>query len=202
MRVTFSVIAICIAFFVIQVIFPGFTELMALTPTLAISGAYWQFLTYIFLHGGTMHIFLNLFVLVIFGPTVERRLGMLPYTALFLLCGFGSALLHIVLTNDPTTILLGASGSVFGVLTAYGFLYPKRWIIMFPGIPVPAILAVFLFAGMEIFFGVFGLQSGIANFGHLGGIVTGIIFMLIWKYTSRRSKAFEPFTAQVEYYWE
>jgi len=201
MRVTLAAVVICAVFFVLQLAVPGFTEFFALTPAVALSGAYWQFITYIFLHGSFMHIFLNMFVLIMFGPIVERKLGTYPYLALFFLSGLGSAFLHIAITQDSFTILLGASGAIFGILTAYGFLYPKNWIIMFPGIPIPAVLAVFLFAGIELFYGVSGLEAGVANFGHLGGILTGIIFMLLWKYT-RKSRAFEPFRANVEYFWE
>jgi len=189
MRVTMSIIVLCIAVFVVQIILPVFSDIFALTPVLALNGAWWQFVTYMFLHGDPMHIFINMFVLSMFGPIVERELGWKKYTALFILSGLGSAALHILLTGESTIMMLGASGGVFGILTAYGFLFPRNWIIMFPGIPMPAILAVFVFAGIELFFGVFGIEPRIANFGHLGGILTGILFMVALRFYRKRKKS-------------
>ena len=202
MRVTLSIIILCVVVFILQILVPGFTEFFSLTPVLALRGAWWQFLTYMFLHDPffMMHIFLNMFVLVIFGPIVEKALGWEKFLGLFLVSGLGSAVFHILLTGESAILMLGASGAVFGILTAYGFLFPKRWIIMFPGIPMPAFFAVFVFAGLELFFGVFGLEEGIANFGHLGGIVTGIAFMLAYKWNARRRKKMH--FGEFEWVWE
>ena len=148
-----------------------------------------------FLHGDEIHIFLNLFVLFIFGITVEKVLGARKYLTLFFLAGIGSSVIFLVITfalSSPADLLinmqipmLGASGAVFGIMAVYGFLYPRNWIIMFPGIPMPAIAAVFVFAGLEIFYGLTGSQPGIANWGHLGGILVGIIFILVLKYRKK-----------------
>jgi membrane associated rhomboid family serine protease len=201
MRITIFLLVANIAVFILQGFFPGFTQAFALTPAIAMEGAYWQFISYMFLHGGSLHIFLNMFVLIIFGFGVERALGTQKYLALYFISGLGSAFLHIFLTGESMIPMLGASGALFGVLTAYGFLFPKNWIIMFPGIPMPAIAAVFVFAGIEIFLGFSGLQPGVANFGHLGGIVTGIALMLIWKYTGRKKKKYLD-TKNFEFFWE
>ncbi len=198
MRVTVSLIIINFVFFVLQIFWQGFTEFFALTPVNALSGSAWQFLTYMFLHGSPMHIGLNMFVLLIFGMSVEHALGVRKYLFLYFVSGIGSAILYIMLTPASTTLMLGASGAVFGVLTAYGFLFPRNWIIMFPGIPMPAILAVVVFAGIEFFSGFFGLNPGIANFGHLGGIIAGVILMLYWKYIKREREKVESF----EFFWE
>ncbi len=198
---TLALLLANLAAFVLQLAVPGFTLLLSLTPNLAVSGAYWQFFTYMFLHGDPMHIFINMFVLMVFGQQVERQLGWKNLLVLYLVSGLGSAALHILLTGPSYVIMLGASGAVFGILTAYGFLFPKRWIIMFPGIPMPAIAAVFVFAGLELFLGVFGLEQGVANFGHLGGIVAGIGFMLVYKYKASRRKA-SGFGGDFEFFWE
>ena len=201
MRVTLAIIIACVAVFSLQMVVSGFSEAFALTPVDALNGSWWQFFSYMFLHGDPMHIFLNLFVLVIFGPLVEKHLGEERYLLLFILSGLGSAFVHILLTGESTVMMLGASGAVFGVLTAYGFLFPRNWIIMFPGIPMPAILAVFVFAGIELFFGVFGVEPGIANFGHLGGIVTGVLFMLVLKFMKKRHKG-RIGVDEFEWVWE
>ncbi|MBU0898627.1 MAG: rhomboid family intramembrane serine protease [Nanoarchaeota archaeon] len=186
-KVTISLIVINFVLFTLQIILGDwFTKLFSLTPALAFNGAYWQFFTYMFMHGSIMHVALNMFVLMIFGIRIEETLGKMNFIILYILAGLGSAGLYMLLTGFGSTVLmLGASGAVFGVLTAYAFLYPKEIIWIFPGIPLPAILAIVLLAGFELFSGLFGLQAGIANFGHLGGIIVGAIFMIIYKQIGR-----------------
>lgn len=174
------------------------TNYLALTPTLAISGFVWQFFSYMWLHGGGMHLGVNMLALIIFGPMVEERLGRRKFILLYILAGLGSAFLHLAITGISNIPMLGASGAIFGILAAYGWLYPKNWVVVFPGIPMPAIIAVFAFIGIELFFGVTGLESGIANWGHLGGLFTGIIFMLWWRRGQKTEKAFP----EMEFMWE
>ena len=80
-------------------------------------------------------------------------------------------------------------------------MFPKNIIFVFPGIPVPAIFAVVGFAALELFSGIFGLEPGIANFGHLGGIVTGVILMYYWKSRMRSSRKWRD-VRDFEYFWE
>ncbi len=195
MKITLILIGVIIAVYIAQNLVNGFTEQFALTPEKALKDQPWQFVTYMFLHGDEIHIFLNLFVLLIFGFTVERVLGVRKYLALFFLAGIGSSLVYLVVTaglSSPTEFLinmqipmLGASGAIFGIMAVYGFLYPRNWIVMFPGIPMPAIAAVFVFAGLEVFYGLTGSQPGVANWGHLGGIIVGVIFILILKFKKK-----------------
>ena len=202
MRITVSLIAANVVVFVMQALIPGFTEAFALTPDSAIAGLQvWQFFTYMFLHGSLMHITFNMFVLFMFGTVIEHSLGERKYIFLYLVSGIGAALLHVGLTGLSDVMMLGASGAVFGVLTAYGFMFPKNIIFVFPGIPVPAIFAVVGFAALELFSGIFGLEPGIANFGHLGGIVTGVILMYYWKSRMRSSRKWRD-VRDFEYFWE
>jgi membrane associated rhomboid family serine protease len=197
--VTITIIALNVLIFLLQRIFyPIFDEVFALTPSLALqNGWYWQFLSYMFLHGGIMHITMNMFVLLMFGVVIEQTLGSKRYIALYFISGVGSALLYMALTGISDVMMLGASGAIFGILTAYGFMFPKNIILMFPGIPVPAFFAVFGFAILELLAGMFGLEPGIANFGHLGGIVTGVILMSYWK-----RSAFKKNPREFEYFWQ
>lgn len=211
MKFTLSLVAINIVAFILQGIFgDAFTYSFSLVPAQAFSGAVWQFVTYMFMHGGIMHIAINMFVLLIFGGMVERELGWKKFLMLYFVAGIGSAFLYLGLTWVFTPIhllpgvalvpMLGASGAVFGILTAYAFMFPRRWIIMFPGIPLPAALLVVLFAIVELFSGVFGLDPGIANFGHLGGILFGFLLMLYWRYRKKKSRALE--LGDFEWVWE
>jgi len=189
-RVTIILLLANFAMFTLQLLWGDwFTELFSLTPSVFFQGAYWQMFTYMFMHGGIMHIFLNMFVLLIFGMRVEETLGWKKYIVMYILAGLGSAWLYMLLTGfNSAVIMLGASGAVFGVLATYAFVYPKDIIWIFPGIPMPAIAAIVVFTVIELFSGIFGLEPGIANFGHLGGIIVGFIFVLIYKYDKKRKK--------------
>lgn len=199
MRLTFILIALNISVFMLQLAAffmtsqPLVDAYFALTPDDALGGRYWQFLTYMFLHaavddsGGVIlgHIFINMLVLLIFGPLVESRIGWVWFLSVYLASGVFSAFFHIAFTGISDIQLVGASGAVFSIMAIYGLLYPKEWIWMMPGIPMPAILSVFVFAGMQIFFGFFGGQPNVAYFGHLGGIIAGAAFAIYWKYVRR-----------------
>ncbi len=198
MKVTFAIILIAIIVFGGQMALKGFSGEFSLTPEKALNGHPWQFFTYMFLHGDFFHLFLNMFALLIFGVQTENTIGRNRYIILFFASGIGSGVIYLLITYFATPAsllsiefsrqLLGASGAVFGVMAAYGLLYPRNWIIMFPGIPMPAIVAVVVFAGIEIFYGLTGMQPGIANWGHLGGLAVGVIFILYWKRKHRRPK--------------
>ena len=208
MRITIGLLVANASVFVMQIIFssfgPGFQQLFALTPELAVNSGYlWQFFTYMFLHGGMMHITFNMFILFMFGTVIEHSLGEKKYLTLYLVSGVGSALFYIVLMGISNVPMLGASGAIFGILAAYGFMFPKNIIFVFPGIPVPAILAVVGLAVLEFFSGIMGAQPGIANFGHLGGIVTGIMIMFYWKHTIKRNVSKSTSARrEFEYFWE
>jgi membrane associated rhomboid family serine protease len=185
-KATIAIMAACFAVLLLQVVFQDLTGIISLTPIQAFSGSYWQFFTYMFAHGSITHLGLNMLALLIFGTVMERVLGLKRYLILYFLCGLGSAAFHIALTGISDVPLLGASGAVFGVLTAYAFKFPKNIVIVFPGIPVPAALMVAFFAVFELFSGFFGLEPGIANFGHLGGILAGAAVMISWQKLDRR----------------
>lgn len=199
MKLTFQLILLNVVVFVLQLVIVGFTQFFGLTPSLALTGNFWQFLTYMFLHAPTyiLHIAFNMFVLLIFGPSVEDILGKTNFLILYLLSGIGSAVFHILLTGVSNTILIGASGSVFGILTAYAFLFPKNWIFVPPGIPVRGVYAVIILAAIEAVSGIFSLQSGIANFGHLGGIIVGVLAMLYLRHETRKQEV-----RDFEFFWE
>jgi len=179
--VTLAIMVACFAVFLVQVAYQPFTQLVALTPVLALSGMYWQFVTYMFAHGSITHLGLNMLALFIFGSIMERVLGKRRYVILYFVSGIVSALLHIVLSGVSDVPLLGASGAIFAVLTAYAFKFPRNIVFIFPGIPLPAALLVVFFAIFEFASGLFGFEPGIANFGHLGGILAGVLIMLYWR---------------------
>jgi len=150
----------------------------------------WQLVTYGFLHGSLMHLLLNLLALYMFGAEIERVWGARRYAVYYFVCVIGAAVAQlIVLTyrGGPPYPTLGASGGVFGLLLAYGIMYPRRMILLiFPPIPMPAWLFVTLYGILELVLGVTRTQAGVAHFAHLGGMAAGLALILYWRTTTRR----------------
>lgn len=140
----------------------------------------WQLISYMFLHGGLGHIFFNLFALWIFGQSIENFWGTKRFTIYYFLTGIGAAVLHMVIGGGgaPT---IGASGAVFGILLAFGMMFPERYImLLIPPVPIKAKYFVAIFGAIELFYGVTGTRSGIAHFAHLGGMVVGYLLIRYW----------------------
>lgn len=141
----------------------------------------WQLLTYMFLHGDLTHIFFNLFALWIFGQAIENLWGTRKFFIYYLLTGVGAAIIHMTIGGffDYT---IGASGAVFGILLAFGMMFPDRYIILlFPPIPIKAKYFVGIYGAIELFSGLTRSDSGVAHFAHLGGLVVGFILIKLWK---------------------
>ena len=145
----------------------------------------WQLVTYAFLHASFAHIFLNMLALRIFGRDVEATLGARRYLALYAAAILSAAVVQLAVVSAaggepyPT---LGASGGVFGVLLAFGMLYPRRIVtLLFPPIPMPAWLFVTLYAALELVQGVVGTAAGIAHFAHLGGMAGAWWMLRRWR---------------------
>src|SRR5438477_8046793 len=118
---------------------PSFTSKFGLIP-LAVTQRYylWQLVTYIFLHGGFFHILFNMFGLYMFGSELERTWGTREFTKFFFLCGIGAAITSVVVSPHSYVLIIGASGAIFGLLVAYGVLFPKRLIYLYMIIPIQA----------------------------------------------------------------
>ena len=145
----------------------------------------WQVITYGFLHGGLMHIGFNMLALYMFGGQLEMVFGRRRFLVYYLGCIFSAALTQLTVLSFvggdayPT---VGASGGVFGLLLAYGLLFPhNKVMLLFPPIPMPAWLFVSLYGLLEIYLGVTGTQSGVAHFAHLGGMIGGWLLIRQWR---------------------
>jgi len=136
----------------------------------------WQLVSYSFLHGSVGHIFFNMFAVYMFGGPLEMVFGPKRYAMLWFASVISGALMQVVvagLTGDLAPVI-GASAGVFGLLLAYGLLFPERRImLLIPPIPMPAKVFVFIYGGLELFLGLTGMQSGVAHFAHLGGMLGG-----------------------------
>jgi membrane associated rhomboid family serine protease len=144
----------------------------------------WQLLTSAFLHENTLHILFNMFALYMFGGTVERYLGRVRYATLYFAAVLSSAVTQLIVVSrgDEPVGTIGASGGVFGLLLAFGWLFPRaRVTLIFPPIPMPAWVFVTLYGIVELGSGVLGTQSGVAHFAHLGGMVGAFILLVLWR---------------------
>ncbi|MEJ0035872.1 MAG: rhomboid family intramembrane serine protease [Gammaproteobacteria bacterium] len=145
----------------------------------------WQLVTYAFLHGNIQHIFFNMFALYMFGSSVEQYLGSTKFAVLYFASVVSAAVTQLIVVSwsaagNPVPTL-GASGGVFGLLLAFGWLFPRnRVTLIFPPIPMPAWLFVTLYGLVELGSGVFGTQVGVAHFAHLGGMVGAFAVLLFW----------------------
>jgi membrane associated rhomboid family serine protease len=150
---------------------------------------YLPFLTSMFLHGGFLHIIMNMWFLYIFGDNIEDRLGHIRYLAFYLFCGVAAGLVHLFTNWNSNVPTIGASGAISGVMGAYLFLYPRSRILtlipiffFFQFVEIPA----FIFLGFWFLIQLFsaGLTSrnvgGVAFWAHIGGFVAGLIFIKIF----------------------
>ena len=132
-----------------------------------------------------MHLFFNMFALWMFGMQIENTWGTRRFAIFYFSCVVGAALVQLVFQAvNPTSfaITIGASGGVFGVLAAFGLLFPNRQIfLLFPPIPIKAKWLVIGYGVIELYFASRGGQAGIATFAHLGGLAIGILLTLYWR---------------------
>lgn len=140
----------------------------------------WQLVTYMFLHAGFGHIIFNLFALWFFGQAIENFWGTKRFVVYYFLTGIGAAILHMLISagGAPT---VGASGAVYGILLAFGMMFPERYIILLiPPIPIKAKYFVLIFGAFELFSGIMRPGSGVAHFAHIGGMVVGFLLIKYW----------------------
>jgi len=149
----------------------------------------WQLVTYGFMHGGTMHLVFNMFMLWMFGREIELVMGPRRFLTYYMTCVIGAGVVQLVvsgLTGSPNPTV-GASGGVFGLLLAFGMTFPNRMImLLFPPIPMKAKYMVVLFGILELYLGLSGSAPGIANFAHLGGMLFGYLLIQQWRKPRRR----------------
>jgi len=141
----------------------------------------WQLFTYMFMHGGFAHLFFNMLALWMFGMELENTWGSRKFLIYYLLCGLGAGIANMLVAPllgqlAPT---VGASGAVFGVLVAFGMLFPDRPIYIYFLLPVRAKYFVAVYMALEMFYGVTGTTDGVAHFAHLGGAAVGLLYVFV-----------------------
>jgi membrane associated rhomboid family serine protease len=157
---------------------PSFTYKFGLTPAMVTENFYlWQLVTYIFLHGGFFHILFNMFALYMFGSELEQLWGTREFTKFFFICGIGAALLTVLVSPHSPTTTIGASGAIFGILLAYGVLFPNRIIYLYMVIPIAAKWFVVIIGAITFFSSISANGGGIAYVAHLGGMLFGFLYL-------------------------
>lgn len=159
-----------------------FFRLFALWP-LGHGFLIWQVITYLFLHGGFFHILFNMLALWFFGVELENVWGTRRFLFFYFLCGAGAAVSNLLLGPlfAPPAPTIGASGAIYGVLIAFGMLFPDAPVFLYFLFPIKAKYLVAIFIAMELFYGVTGTQQGIAHFAHLGGALVGFIYIIMYR---------------------
>ena len=182
--VSIGIIAICAVVFLMQNISPQ----LALWPLYSGYFQPWQLFSYAFLHGSFNHLFFNMFAVFMFGFPLEKMWGSKRYADYYGICLLGAGLIQLVvqyISGDvyPT---IGASGAVFGLLLAYGVMWPNnKLILLFFPVPIKAKWFVLIYGAVELVFGVTGAMPQVAHFAHLGGLVFGA--GLLWRWGWRPS---------------
>ncbi len=153
----------------------------------------WQLFTYMFMHANFLHLFFNMFALWMFGMELENLWGSKKFLGYYLLCGVGAGIAHLVFTPlitvpSPT---VGASGAVYGILVAFGLIFPDRPIFLYFLFPIKAKYFILLYMVIELI--SLGNSDGIAHFAHLGGAVVGFVYLLITQSRFSFSKLFSEF---------
>lgn len=161
--------------FALQVLSGGLvSNYFALTPALVLQQP-WAIVSAIFLHGSPIHLFFNMFGLLMFGPLLEQKIGSRNFLMLYFASGIIGNLGYIFTAFGSATPVLGASGAIYGVLGALAILQPN--LMVFVGFfPMPMYMAAVFWVFAEFSAGVGGTQPGIANFAHLFGLFGGLLF--------------------------
>ncbi|MEP6633439.1 MAG: rhomboid family intramembrane serine protease [Luteimonas sp.] len=161
----------------------------------------WQLLTYGFIHdpNNIFHLLFNMLALLMFGAPLEYTWGNRRFLTYFLVCIVGAGLCQLFVASwtvsqggdvYPT---FGASGGVFGLLLAYGMLFPnQRVMLLIPPIPMKARTLVVVYGAFELLLGFTGWQPGVAHFAHLGGMLFGWLLIRYWRGQSPFGKSGPP----------
>jgi len=153
--------------------------------------ALWQPLTYLFLHGGLLHLGLNLLVLWMFGCELERAWGRRFFLKYYFLCGVGAGFFIALVTPSSSPIpTIGASGALYGILLAYGILFPERPILLWFVLPVKAKHFVLIIGALAFYATLTQPGSDVGNLAHLSGLLIGAVYLRGWDSFAKMRRRF------------
>ena len=144
----------------------------------------WQMFTYLFIHGGFIHILFNMFILWMFGKDLEVDWSKNEFLIFYFVCGIGSGLISVLASMNSFVPIVGASGAIYGVLVAYGFTYPNKMVYLYGVFPLKVKYMVLGLGVIAFFASLSASQSNVSHITHLSGMIIGIIYILFnfkWK---------------------
>jgi membrane associated rhomboid family serine protease len=154
--------------------------LLALVPnTVVHSFTIWQLVTYLFMHGGVWHLLVNMFTLWMFGRTLEAEWGTRQFLRYYFLCGIGAGICDVAvnaLLGNWESATIGASGAIYGLLLAFGVLYPNQTVLFNFLFPIKAKYFVMIYGALALL-GAMSMNSGVSNIAHLGGMAFGFVYL-------------------------
>ena len=159
----------------------GLASALSYIPRYALTEP-WTIVTYMFLHGGFMHLLFNMLGIYFFGPRVESRLGSNKFIIMYFIAGLSGAILSSIFA--PRVAIIGASAGVFGIMMAYAVYWPREKIHIWGVLPVEVWLFVLLTTIFAIFSGAAGSRGGVADFAHLGGYAGAYLYLMFLKQTA------------------
>ncbi|MGZ3728034.1 MAG: rhomboid family intramembrane serine protease, partial [Bdellovibrionota bacterium] len=197
------------ALFVLQLTLEQFAQIslspyLGFVPARFLQGWIWQPFTYSFVHSTMFHVLFNLLVIWTVGAELELLWGPITFAAFYFVCALGAALTHgifalLSLGMGPFDPVIGSSGVVYGMLLAYGILFGERTMYFFMLFPMQARYFVLLLGVVELISSVFSGRDGVSHLAHLGGMVTGFLFlagMAAWRKRSRLQAAKDHVSAE------
>ena len=156
-------------------------QLLALSPRLVLEHfAIWQLVTYMFLHGGFGHILFNMLALWMFGMDLERDWGTRRFLKYYFLCGIGAGICDVLVNAAMgylNTRTIGSSGAIYGLLLAFGVLYPDRVVLMSFLFPIKAKYFVMIIGAIAFMSSLGSSGNGVSNVAHLGGMLFGYAYL-------------------------
>jgi membrane associated rhomboid family serine protease len=170
--------------FVAQKLAPSLTWTLGLMPAKVLPELHvWQLVTYMFLHAGVFHLLFNMLALWLFGSELERVWGTRYFLKFYFVTGIGAGALTVLFSFLPfdfaeslrQSVIIGASGAIYGLLLAFALLFPDRPIYMYLVFPIPAKYFVMIYGALALYASLG--DSGVANVTHLGGLLVGYLFL-------------------------
>ena len=162
--------------------FRGDFALLALAPRLVVENfAVWQLATYLFLRGGIAHLLFNMLSLWMFGAMLEHDWGTRRFLKYYFVCGIGAGLCDVAVNaaiGNWSTRTIGASGAIYGLLLAFGVMYPNQTVLMNFLFPVRAKYLVMIYGAIALY-SAMGENNGISNVAHLGGMLFGFVYLKV-----------------------
>lgn len=137
----------------------------------------WQLATYMFLHGGVFHLFFNMLTLFMFGNELERYWGTPRFLNYYFITGIGAGICSWAVSPNSFSVVIGASGAIYGLLLAYGVTYPNRVVYLNFLLPLKVKWLVLIMGAMAFLSSLGGADSGVASIAHLGGMLVGYLVL-------------------------